>query len=322
MAPKAKPKAKAKATAQSGATTKERRQLNRRDSDDKVDRVVERHFSHLPPQVLENKTVNGKRIRELVKEDIKACKGAKTRLGKTYWQNVAVQYSEGTSSIDKIAPMDGDVRDSLVTALTFLLHENPTHRKPEKFCTYIKELKEELTESELCGLITSTLSSRQTVRDGWDPVVLAVMEYFNTFSVKAKYPSYFQACVALFDRVAARAYSELHKSNCSWGTFLETHEFVPLLLFDVADMAIVSANVKELAAAMPAMCRLHQSSYTAKLIFGPLIDDVNVKTFSANVDEELKALNEGVIGVSQLNAVKAIHLHTTSSQHFCFSIVA
>jgi hypothetical protein len=322
MAPKAKPKAKAKATAQVESEKRSRRQLNRRDSDDKVDRVVAKHFNHLPPQVLENKTVNGKRVREQLKDDIQSCKGSKTRLTKTYWQSVAVQYSEGTSSIDKIAPMDGDVRDSLVTALTFLLHENPTHRKQDKFCTYMTELKEELTESELCGLITSTLSSRQTVSDAWDPVVLAVMEYFNTFAVKTKYPSYFKACFAVFDRVAARAYSELNKSNCSWGTFLETHEFVPSLLFDVADMAIVSANAKELAVAMPAMCRLHQSSYTAKLIFGQLIDDVNVKTFSTSIDEELKALNEGTIGVSELNAVKAIHMHTTASQHLCILFVA
>jgi hypothetical protein len=303
---KAKGSPKVKAAAKQTASGAKRRQLNRRDSDDKVDRLVVKHFNHLPPQVLENKKIDGKLIREKLKEDIKATVGGCTRLSKTYWQNAAVRCSEGSSAIDKIEPMDGDVRDGLITALTHLLHDNPSKRRPEKFCSYITELKEELAENELVGLITSSLSSRLTASDSWDKVVLAVMEYFGNFGVKTKYASHYDACYSLFDRVAARAYSELHKSNCTWVTFLETHTFVEHLLFDAADMAIVVTNMANLSIALPALCRLNESCSTAQLIFGPLIDDVNVKTFSSNIDKELVFLDSGVITGADLARVKVI----------------
>ena len=47
-----------------------RRRLGRRDSEEKVERAIERKFNHLPADVVNHKLVNGKTLRETFRNEI------------------------------------------------------------------------------------------------------------------------------------------------------------------------------------------------------------------------------------------------------------
>ena len=63
---------------------KKRRQLGRRDSEETINRAIEKHFGHLPQEIVETFRIDGLLIREVVKRD-RAALPPGGCLGASYW---------------------------------------------------------------------------------------------------------------------------------------------------------------------------------------------------------------------------------------------
>ena len=158
-----------------------RQQRDRRGTDQKLDRAMDRHFAHIPVAARENKLVDGQTLRERLRSDLSSKGGSESRLGKTHWAELGLLYGAGTNSIDSLEPLGGEVRDGLVIALTYLLHENPSKRRPDKFCEYVSTLDTPLKKNELVGLVKASMAANLIASDSWDMKVLAIMACFPRF---------------------------------------------------------------------------------------------------------------------------------------------
>ena len=63
-----------------------RRRLGRRDSEEKVERAIERKFNHLPNDIVNHKMIKGKTLRETLREDYRNKADSKGRLSSKYLQ--------------------------------------------------------------------------------------------------------------------------------------------------------------------------------------------------------------------------------------------
>jgi hypothetical protein len=82
---------------------KRRRQLGRRDSDEAVERSIQKHFSAFSQIDLETQRVKGQTLRERIRSDRhKLPKGG--RLGSTYWRDLVQEWSTVSSGIGDLHP--------------------------------------------------------------------------------------------------------------------------------------------------------------------------------------------------------------------------
>jgi hypothetical protein len=86
-----------------GATGKRRRQLGRRDSDEAVERSIQRHFSGFSLIDLETQKVKGQTLRERIRSDrAKLERGG--RLGSTYWRDLVQEWSGMNAGVGALHP--------------------------------------------------------------------------------------------------------------------------------------------------------------------------------------------------------------------------
>ena len=108
-----------------------RRQLSRRSSSERVKRALEQHFPEASVQQLESTRVDGKTLREVVKEDMKS-KGT-GRLGATYWQQVAGRFQFSNSSHDlKVKDKSEVVGEDLIHAIKLAQDGNSQTRSADQ----------------------------------------------------------------------------------------------------------------------------------------------------------------------------------------------
>ena len=84
-----------------------RQQLGRRDSDEQVDRAIKNHFSHLPSEVVETARVDGLLARDKIRLDRQGLAPG-TRLGASYWVDLAGKVGRGCQQLDACMPTNKD----------------------------------------------------------------------------------------------------------------------------------------------------------------------------------------------------------------------
>ena len=192
-APSASAKAKAKAAsapkvaaATSGTQLDEepkkmpRRQLNRRDTEQQVERALRGpHFRHLSEATLTHKTIDGLTLRQRLTDAVHALEKGQ-RIGSTVYTKLARDYGEGEDALEKLKPSDPNepVNDALLQVLSQLEAENACGKSLKAFQMYM-ETCSELSERNLLGLVKACLSPRARCRSNADHVVAGVMVYFS-----------------------------------------------------------------------------------------------------------------------------------------------
>jgi hypothetical protein len=137
-----------------GGGKRPRRQLSRRSSSERVSRALDQHFPEASIQQLESRRVEGKTVREVVKEDMKA-KGS-GRLGATYWQQVAQKFNFGDFASQLVVKDKGEeVGSDLLHAIGLAQDSNSQTRSAEQLRALLQH-RPELNQRELVGLMLAT----------------------------------------------------------------------------------------------------------------------------------------------------------------------
>ena len=90
-----------------GPAKRPRQQLGRRDSDEVVDRAIKTHFGHLPSEVVETARVDGLLVRDKIRLDRQSLAPG-TRLGASYWVDLAGKVGRGCQQLDACMPTNKD----------------------------------------------------------------------------------------------------------------------------------------------------------------------------------------------------------------------
>jgi hypothetical protein len=82
---------------------KRRRQLGRRDSEEAVNRQIEKHFGHLPQEIVETFRIDGLLIRDVIRRD-RAALPQGGRLGASYWIALAGLIGRACGGLEGLRP--------------------------------------------------------------------------------------------------------------------------------------------------------------------------------------------------------------------------
>ena len=129
------------------------RKLQRRDTDEAVDRAISTHFKGIPRSQLEGKEVEGKSLRARIGADIRATRGLSKakRLGTRYWRHLRSLYLDAPDL--QALPVDKDLPTSphLRRAMERLVVAATAQRSSEPALSYLKTC-EQLNRRELMGI--------------------------------------------------------------------------------------------------------------------------------------------------------------------------
>ena len=94
---------------QSAHESRKRRQLGRRDSEEKRDRQIRTHFAHFSQQQLATVRIDGMLVRERLERDLQQMpKRPGGRVGTSYWKDLVAQYSAGIGQFGSIKPANAE----------------------------------------------------------------------------------------------------------------------------------------------------------------------------------------------------------------------
>ena len=108
-----------------GELKRARNQDNRRGFDEKIERSVELHFSHLSEDIIRFKTVDGKALRQIIGDKYLEMDISKERIGATWWKQLATRFEPPNPAVD-LSPEkpDEEINPALLEALTTAFDDN------------------------------------------------------------------------------------------------------------------------------------------------------------------------------------------------------
>ena len=300
-----------------GTGPTQRRQLGRRSTDCKVDRNLERHFSHLSSATREHAVVDGHNLRWHIRNAIKNPPTG-VRAGCTVWSSIAEKFvaSECKFAALRVQAADLPVSEALLHAVAQCVTGNFADRDLDALPRFFENCRVPLNEAEVVGVMKAVLTPKNLMKLEFDRVVISIMQHIATFGLHKRYIAAMAAARDTFDRVLCREWSFLKKGGCRLSTFLSTHLCVELLC-DASDLTLVQADAgHKFINAMPSLGRLVSSSSVGRMLFAPILDSVAAEGFSTLCAEAIMPLSssagalsdEDVCGVEEaLNEIARVH---------------
>jgi len=159
-------------------TPSKRRQLERRDTDDQVERIRERKLPQVAVEVLKTKeNAKGIKAKEYIAMELRAKRKTKGRLSTAFW----VRFWEEYDFAEDIAgampePPDEPVDDELLEAIGDARCDDPAHRTPTTL-TRLLEHAGLMNERSWFGLLTSMQEGQNLIHIHAVKIQAATLSY-------------------------------------------------------------------------------------------------------------------------------------------------
>ena len=159
-----------------------RRRLSRRDSDDKVDRVMSTRLTKTyPAPLLEGaRNSKGQSIRDVLKLQIRDNKDNKKKLTTAFWTKLATEFCLSSSAADLLPdPVDdANICDELVDKLGIAHSDNPASRSVEPLERFLDECPQ-LSYVECYGILHASMEGPLVIRSASVRMLIAFLKYLG-----------------------------------------------------------------------------------------------------------------------------------------------
>jgi len=159
-----------------------RRRLSRRDSADKVDRVMSTRLTKTyPAPLLEGaRNSKGQSIRDVLKLQIRENKDNKKKLTTAFWTKLATEFCLSSSAADLLPdPVDdANICDELVDKLGIAHSDNPASRSVEPLERFLDECPQ-LSYVECYGILHASMEGPLVIRSASVRMLIAFLKYLG-----------------------------------------------------------------------------------------------------------------------------------------------
>ena len=122
--------------------TKKLKQLERRDTDDQVDRVIELKLGSVPAHVIVGAVAKDgvTKVRDFIAAEIRTLRGTPRRLSTRFWCSLNEHFDINVSASDCLEepPGDNEIADELVEKIMLAHADNPAERSCEGVDRYLE----------------------------------------------------------------------------------------------------------------------------------------------------------------------------------------
>ena len=142
-----------------------RKQADRRDIADKVERVMKRVAEILPRTVLESEKVDGQLLEDTVKEHFEKRPSKKLRISEKQIDAYVQQFGGSSNKLNNLKPNDRKEKasDNVVEALRIAFNSNNKMRDHEPLINLLQSIPS-MTEKDGIGLIRNLYNSRDMAK--------------------------------------------------------------------------------------------------------------------------------------------------------------
>lgn len=214
-----------------------RRQLDRRDSDERVTRAIGTRLDFLPEEDWKNK-VNAKdqSIRDVVKIELKGNKDTNARLSTKFWTKVFVDFKLTNPSVDTLPKPDTSqpVDPKLMETLGILRHDNPAARNVGPLERYL-EFCPLLNRRTHFGMFHLVQEGPLVSRNHAMKAQNAILKYMARTGAHDQDADYWKIMKFSLDSALKWLWEEQYDKGVRILTFLKTHRATFLLYTDEND---------------------------------------------------------------------------------------
>ena len=271
---------------------KKRRQLNRRKSDEVIDRALSQHFGHMTKAKLETKRINGLLLRERLEQDSASLKksGKVQRFGTCYWRDLAREWAEGGDVAERLDLKNrgGSIRESLINAIEAATLPSPVMRSTEALETLL-EHTEVLSDREWAELPCMAATSPAMGRDNQDAVLMAMLKHLVRVRGEVTYPREWQVMSGLYDGAVTRHFHRLCKARVRVRTWLRNHRDLCCLFMNEADVDSCLAT-EDWSLVQAEVGRLVASSRIGQAVFGYATNLVSPHSYAGAIQDLVSKL--------------------------------
>ena len=300
---------KKRAAAKQAESPPKRRQLQRRDTDEQVSRLLTEHFSSFSVGETDHTYVAGKNLRQTLtqyKHDKKLTQG---RLSASLKKRLRSEFGQGSGCLSEVkVQKELPVRDTLQQALLIARTTNPGERNCGQLLLVLSE-QTRLNQREFVGLCRAVVEMSATI-----PVqrkftvafarTIAQMQYRNDV------PEVIDKLGPHLDQVYCQTYCVCKKERASDEFFIE-------MLGEGLELHPIGSSIKKFVHA-GAQKKIYKheialavtKSFLAKTMFGASVAGMSTETFSEEVDTAVdeffkpQGAAASAVAVQKLTAVK------------------
>ena len=164
----------------SPALSQKRRRLNRRDSDDQVERLIVSKLSNFTSEAIEGtQSSDGVSIRDYLKGSLREFKNDKKRFNPRFWVTFFQKFPLKRSAAERLEMPEmvyGEISDELLTCLAAAHSENPATRSVEPLERFLEHCGE-LTKPEVYGLLNGVMEGPMVTRQQSYRCLTAILGY-------------------------------------------------------------------------------------------------------------------------------------------------
>ena len=304
------------AAAPSAEESGKRRRLFKRDSEERVQRIIDRKFANIDAVIIDSRRNKaGQSLRDVIAQALRDLTPRRKYLSFAFWTKLFDDFDLHSAFVEQLPPV-GDhipIADDLLEALMVATAENPATRSSEpleaflEFCTAVNE-------AELVLILKSTVEGPVISRRQSRKMQLFLMKHIGRASVHTKFPHIWNVIREPFDGVLNAAYKE-HQAKCDSSrlNFIRAHSealhsFVsPDQLSSMVDVIQNRANVDQRI-----LREVAQTAIGASL-FLPESLQLNYANFITNCTEQLNSIEHNDFEYSEYLSFRQVMLAETNA---------
>lgn len=292
--------------AQASERKRQRKQLQRRGTDEQVDRCLGEHFKGWSSLETHGSIIDGMTLAERIKADKRMARETSSRLGSSYWVELRAKYSASATWAAelKVADSSQPVSAVLIEGLRHAANPNVTKRTKAPLLNYLATTAS-MNQKELCGLIRHIMQ----VRPGSSPSATSLVVEVMKAIVRLDLVTTCQQTVAvgrtLFDEALCAAYAMTKREGIPTSQFWEVYSGVAGLLMDTEDVATVLAEQESFLTVATEIKRIVAGSQLGSKMFGVAANELTAEEFSQSVETALDKLPQTGITMQHYTAFMA-----------------
>lgn len=278
------------------AAKRSRKQLQRRATDEQVERCIADNFKGWSTLETHGTLVGGKSLAQRIADDKRDAKSSNRRLGSSYWQELREMYASSTtmSASLKVQNSSASVSDTLIEAIKFSNCANLTKRTKAPLLTYLASCKS-MNQRELCGLLRHLATIRPAASSSATGLVLEGMRCIKRLGMHTKEKGTVDVVRPLFDEALVSAYAAMRREGIPTGHFWEVHGDIASIIVDGSAVQSILNEKGSWISVSDALKKVTAESELGAKMFGFAAEEVVSEEVGVYLNNKLLSLpNESI----------------------------
>ena len=278
-----------------------RRQLERRDTDEQVERDIQARFPNLCSSEIDVRLLDGKCLRDTIRDDKRLAKREGRKLGPKYWQLLSQKVASLTSHAGHLVvknntePVDAKLCEAMKA-----MHSTNTSLRNRTLLTEWLATSKAPNQRTVVGVFKATQQSAPAANQVALLTVIDVMRWAARHNLKQTFSEEVGVMAEFFDRTLSIQLASMRRQGVSLASWWGIARDCASLVMDAQKVDAIFGADNNWGSVKAQLAEVTSGSVTGMKMFGFAMASLNVEVFSEYVDQELGKF-EGTIDAAALD---------------------